>query len=453
MIGEQNMQQIQFISIEKLQHHPDNPRKNIGDITELTASIKTDGVLQNLTVVPVEDGKEQYYVVIGNRRLEASLAAGLTELPCFISNMDYNKQLETMLIENMNRSDLTPLEEAEGFKQLTLAGYTVDDIADKTGFSKSTVQRRLKIAEYNHDKTAKAIERGGTLDDFVKIEKVKSKSVRQKLINSIGTENFNIELKRALREQTVEENKKIARKALEGIATEISTDEAWSYGKKSKYDSDWSQSSIDLSQPIKLPIKLSGKYNHYFCVSTERIGFYKEKQKVESTKPQKTAKQRNYEKNYKQLNKLASEFYELRSDFIKTLSTMKQVKDWQSICVDALIKSAVINYSTTNIDCGYYYMIGIGLGSKNCKSADEKLNAFLDIYKEHEAGMFIERTYNALSDSKEVKYHTNENAARYSKHYKSAKLDVLYEFLVALGYEMSTEEKQYQNGTHELFMD
>lgn len=111
---------IVMIQAEQLEHHPDNPRKEIGDITELAASIGVDGILQNLTVVPQPKNKDKFYIVIGNRRYEAGRAAGLHEFPCVISDMDYTKQLETMLVENMNRSDLTPYEEAKGFEQLTL---------------------------------------------------------------------------------------------------------------------------------------------------------------------------------------------------------------------------------------------------------------------------------------------------------------------------------------------
>lgn len=140
---------IVMLPAECLEHHPENPRKEIGDIAELTDSIKANGILQNITVVPKPDDEGKYLVVIGNRRYEAGLGAGLTEFPCVISDMDHTKQLETMLIENMNRSDLTPIEQAKGFEQLTLAGFTPEDIASKTGFSESTVRRRLKLTEYN----------------------------------------------------------------------------------------------------------------------------------------------------------------------------------------------------------------------------------------------------------------------------------------------------------------
>ena len=83
----------QMISVDKLYHHPLNPRKDLGDLEELAKSIEVNGIMQNLTVVPVLDTPlsdkaidEGYAVLIGNRRFEASKAAGLSELPCNILN-------------------------------------------------------------------------------------------------------------------------------------------------------------------------------------------------------------------------------------------------------------------------------------------------------------------------------------------------------------------------------
>ena len=107
------MAEIKYIPVSKLWRHPDNPRKDLGDVTELAESIKVNGVLQNLTVVPLIgeitkkwDG-ESYRVIIGHRRLAAAKIAGLTELPCIVAEMTEKEQLSTMLVENMQRSDLT----------------------------------------------------------------------------------------------------------------------------------------------------------------------------------------------------------------------------------------------------------------------------------------------------------------------------------------------------------
>lgn len=130
------------IEIERLLPHPQNPRKNLGDLSELAESIKKNGILQNLTVVKADEDK--YTVIIGHRRCAAAKLAGLTELPCVVADMDEAKQIETMLCENVQRSELTYVEQAEGFQLLLDMGFSVPDVAEKTGFSESTVRRRKR---------------------------------------------------------------------------------------------------------------------------------------------------------------------------------------------------------------------------------------------------------------------------------------------------------------------
>ena len=152
------MAEIKYIPVSKLWKHPDNPCKDLGDVTELAESIKVNGVLQNLTVVPLIgeitkkwDG-ESYRVIIGHRRLAAAKLAGLEELPCVVVEMSEREQLSTMLTENMQRSDLTVYEQAQGFQMMLDLGDTEDQIAEKTGFSKSTVRHRLNIAKLDQEK-------------------------------------------------------------------------------------------------------------------------------------------------------------------------------------------------------------------------------------------------------------------------------------------------------------
>lgn len=95
------------------------------------------GCLQNLTVVPVEEQPGEYYALIGNRRHGASKLAGLEELPCRIAEgLSRKEQLSIMLEENMQRSDLTIYEQAQGFQLMLDLGDTEEQIAEKTGFSK-----------------------------------------------------------------------------------------------------------------------------------------------------------------------------------------------------------------------------------------------------------------------------------------------------------------------------
>lgn len=133
---------IVMLPIDSITPHPNNPRKELGDLAELAESIKTKGIMQNLTVVPNKGG-DGYTVIIGHRRLSAARLAGLSEVPCAIVEMDEGDQLATMLLENMQRTDLTVYEQAEGFQLLLSNEFSVSDIAEKTGFPKAQSESAL----------------------------------------------------------------------------------------------------------------------------------------------------------------------------------------------------------------------------------------------------------------------------------------------------------------------
>jgi ParB family transcriptional regulator, chromosome partitioning protein len=134
-----------MIPIDKIRPNPEQPRKNIGDIRELTDSIRQKGVLEPLLVrfVPRED---TYYIISGERRYHASMAAGLHEVPCIEKIADDAETLEIALIENLQRKDLTAFEEADGLQRLAdQFDYTHDDIAKKIGRSRSSVTETMSL--------------------------------------------------------------------------------------------------------------------------------------------------------------------------------------------------------------------------------------------------------------------------------------------------------------------
>jgi ParB family transcriptional regulator, chromosome partitioning protein len=134
-----------MIPIDKIRPNPDQPRKTIGDVRELSDSIKQKGVLEPLLVrfVPHED---TYYIISGERRYHASMAAGLHELPCIEKIADDAETLEIALIENLQRKDLTAFEEADGLQRLAdQFDYTHDDIAKKIGRSRSSVTETMSL--------------------------------------------------------------------------------------------------------------------------------------------------------------------------------------------------------------------------------------------------------------------------------------------------------------------
>ena len=133
------------IPVDKISPNPEQPRREIGELSELSNSIKEKGVLEPLLVKGNGDGT--YMIIAGERRWRASQIAGLTEVPCI--EMDLNEQeiAEIALIENLQRKDLTIWEEADGLRDLAERyGHTREDIAKKISKSRSTVTELMTIA-------------------------------------------------------------------------------------------------------------------------------------------------------------------------------------------------------------------------------------------------------------------------------------------------------------------
>lgn len=135
-----------LVSIDQLDPNPLQPRVEIGDLTELISSVKEHGVLEPLLVKPSAI-KGRWMIIAGERRWRAATAAGLREVPCIEKDVDEEVVAEIALIENMQRKDLTPWEEADGLAALCQRfGYTHEDVARKIGKSRSTVTEALALA-------------------------------------------------------------------------------------------------------------------------------------------------------------------------------------------------------------------------------------------------------------------------------------------------------------------
>lgn len=140
----------QAIALTAIRESKTNPRRAFAQdaLDELTESIRRHGVLQPVLVRPIKAGRNgvAYELVAGARRLRASKAAELSEIPALVRELTDKEVLEVQVIENLQRTDLHPLEEAEGYRQLhEKHGYPVEDLAAKVGKSKAYVYARLKL--------------------------------------------------------------------------------------------------------------------------------------------------------------------------------------------------------------------------------------------------------------------------------------------------------------------
>ncbi|HEX9927467.1 MAG TPA: ParB/RepB/Spo0J family partition protein [Pyrinomonadaceae bacterium] len=135
-----------IIPIAKIEPNPEQPRVEMGDLSELVASIKEKGVLEPLLVKPLTSS-EKWLIIAGERRWRASQIAGLTEVPCIELNVSDQEIAEIALIENLQRKDLTVWEEADAYQSLCERfRYTHEDLAKKLSKSRSSVTETLTIA-------------------------------------------------------------------------------------------------------------------------------------------------------------------------------------------------------------------------------------------------------------------------------------------------------------------
>jgi ParB family chromosome partitioning protein len=432
--------QITYLEVKHIFPHPQNPRKDLGDLSELTDSIKVDGIMQNLTVVrqpwsvnsldPVN-----YTVIIGHRRLEAARLAGITEVPCVIAeNMSEKKQLATMLVENIQRSELTPVEQAQGFQLMLDMGETANSIAKLTGFSKRTVKRRFQLLELDREKLKEAEGRGGTFDDYERLEKIEDIDERNKILEKIGTNNFEWDLKAAIGKQNKAKIKVKLIETAKEFAEELGDEENIMHVEAVWYGDD---------SVLKIPDD-SDEVKYYYDVDDYRITIYKEAdESEEDDEEEKPREKTEDEKRRDALKEISEQAYNLRFDFVKKFSQSKAKKNALTITKFAL---------RDLLDAPYRHRGSMYDDIAEMMEFEAKENETIyDLINEAVARIperaMLVTLYCSFGDSENRIYFEQWS----SDHKDNTMLNNIYDFLAALGYEMSDEEKQLRDGTHELF--
>jgi ParB family chromosome partitioning protein len=136
------------VPIEFLSPNPKNPRRHFGDVdlTDLAQSIREHGVVQPVVARPSPTQAGRYEIIAGERRWRAAQRAGLTEIPIIVRDVNDRTALELAIIENVQRTDLNPVEEALGYQQLIdNHGYTQADLGNVIGKSRSHVANTLRL--------------------------------------------------------------------------------------------------------------------------------------------------------------------------------------------------------------------------------------------------------------------------------------------------------------------
>src|SRR5579859_3083598 len=182
---------VRDIPISKIQPNPSQPRMTWHEETlkELAASIKEHGVLQPILVRPAADtaaGDRGYEIIAGERRWRASKLAGKDTIPAIVERFDDATALEIALIENLQREDLSPLDEAIIYKKMTdELGYSVRNLAGKLGKDKGYVENRLRLATAPDDVREMVAARYDTLSAAYELMKIEDKRRRKSLAKQV----------------------------------------------------------------------------------------------------------------------------------------------------------------------------------------------------------------------------------------------------------------------------
>ncbi len=174
------------VEIDLIEPNPDQPRTNFNEdeLNELASSIKRDGLIQPILVREVSDGK--YQIIAGERRWQASKIADLKVVPIRIKEVDDDKALELALIENLQRSDLNPIEEAYGYKRLMdRRRMTQADVAQAMSKGRSTIANALRLLELPEEAQQLLFEDKISAGHARAILSVNSKEGRESLTNKI----------------------------------------------------------------------------------------------------------------------------------------------------------------------------------------------------------------------------------------------------------------------------
>lgn len=473
-----NLGQIVYLPIDTLHPHPANPRKDLGDMTELAASIKARGILQNLTVVPYWSSTHQremqglYTIIIGHRRHAAAKLAGLTELPCVITTMTKEEQLGTMAVENLQRSDLTAYEQAEHFQFMLDMGDSVSEISQKTGFSESTIRNRVKLTKLDKAKFKKAEARGGTMGDYLKLAAIENDDRRNKVLESIGTPDFNQRYTAAMRDEANEKwlQDTIAAFRNADWCEEITDDQRdelngkficylHNYGPHNKRPVEKPEDAGN-GQPSK------HTYLYFFVVGKFQVDLYREikrsEKKAESAEPEISPEEQERKEVAEQISALMSEcmareedFYSLRESFIEDFDKFNTYREEiMAFHMKAWMYRDAKTHYMVNLD---RERLAAMLGIAYDEEADEvDKNALDQMLRVQPERVLLYSAYILLEDGSRkwlMPFYTNTVRCSLPKYRNDEQLDLLYECLRSLGYSWSTEEQRASVGDIHQFSE
>ncbi len=179
---------VRHVPVDRIEPNPENPRLLFEEsaLEELASSIREHGVLQPILVRPA--GRDQYQLVAGERRWRAAIRAGLATIPSLVEELDDEAALEIAVIENLQREDLSPLEEATMYDRMVKDhGYSIRKLAQKLGKDKGYLENRLRLADAPEEIRALVSVRKDTLSHAYELMKIDDPKKRKRLAAQVAS--------------------------------------------------------------------------------------------------------------------------------------------------------------------------------------------------------------------------------------------------------------------------
>ncbi|MFR5399800.1 MAG: ParB/RepB/Spo0J family partition protein [Lachnospira sp.] len=441
--------EIVNIGLEHIHPHPDNPRKDLGDLTELAESIKKNGILQNLTVIPKEGEPGEYIAIIGHRRSAAAKLAGVTEAPCrIVEGMTHKEQVSTMLEENMQRGDLTIWEQAQGFQMMLDLGDTAEQIADKTGFSKTTIRHRLNIAKLDQKELKKKTDEHGafqlSLKDLYELEKIEDIKIRDRVLKEAhDSRDLVWRAKQAVIEETRQKNLKAFISLFEkaGIkpASKKAEEERWS--EKWEVLKEW---QLDKPAPEALG-KLKGDNLQYVTYWGNTVAVIKPAKKKEKKLSEYEIQQIEIKNAKKEIRQKAKAMFDKADIFIKEViaGKIQPVKEDVELYKELLCALAAGNVEFWESDIVKLYC------GKDMYEAQKNESEYQEFLKWKENLSPLHRVIAQMSGIR--KYDLYRYNAEWDEN-NARRIKAVFSFLAKYGFSVSEEEEKLLDGTHELYV-
>lgn len=424
------------IEIENIKPHPRNPRKELGDLTELTDSIRTFGILQNMTVIP--DEGEGYICLCGHRRLAAAKEAGLEEVPCtIVRGMSEKEQVSIMLLENMQRSDLTVQEEAQGLQMMLDLGSSIAEIVKETGLSETKVRHRVKMNELDQEILGEKLAAQVSINDLIKLESVKDIDKRNELLKMVGTNNFDWKYREALYGQKKEDTIRRIKK----LKPDVEFAEGYSWQYKTVGSLDWGAPQQEVVDFMIMLVDKEEELGETAAIVTRgqafTIGFKNETYTTLEEDPEEKKRREERNERLGELKAMLDMVEDSWNEFMTAFCSKsdEKIKEYEYIILDTLIDGGTDNYCDAS-------------GSDVAELIGEK-NDDLETLQSRPWASIAAISY------LQVKPRRYDNTWIYSDlsydEDEAHSFIRTQEYLEILGYAVSDEERAFINGTSELY--